>query len=250
MKKKAKKGKIDLPAKPPVSSPVDPPAKTSYEDNSEVVDEELSKRRKSWFLTSIAWIDYDDVCQIIRIHVFRKWAQWDQARPLRPWLNKIISNQFKNILRNYYANFARPCLNCPFNLDDESCGFSDSGRQDTTCPLFKKWTNTKKNAYDVKVALPIDGKEFLLDHGNSDIFFDFEKATKRIQDVLKTKISQKQFELFELLFIRNIDELEVANIMGYKSSESGRKAGYKQIKNTKKLIKDLVMKIIKEQDLF
>lgn len=248
MKKKAKKAKAK--AKPPVKPPVKPLVKSSYEDKSKVVDEELLKRRKSWFLTSIAWIDYDDVCQIIRIHVFRKWAQWDQERPLRPWLNKIISNQLKNILRNYYANFARPCLTCPFNLDDESCGFTESGQQDTSCPLFKKWTYTKKNAYDVKVALPLDGKEFLLDHGGSDMFFDFEKATKRIQAVLKTKISAKQFELFELLFLKNIDEVEVAKIMGYKSSESGRKAGYKQIKNTKKLIKNLVMKIIKEQDLF
>ncbi len=223
---------------------------SSYEDKYGIIDEELAKRRSSWFLTSIAWIDYDDVCQIIRTHLFRKWSQWDQERPLRPWLNKIISNQLKNILRNYYANFARPCLSCPFNIDDEGCGFTESGAQDTTCPLFKKWTQTKKNAHDVKVALPIEGKDFALEHSDSNIFFDFEGATKHIAVLLKERISKKQFELFDLLFIKNIDEAEVAEIMGYKSSEAGRKAGYKQIKNTKKLIKKIVTQIIKEQDLF
>ena len=223
---------------------------SSYEDKYSIIDEELAKRRSSWFLTSIAWIDYDDVCQIIRTHLFRKWSQWDQERPLRPWLNKIISNQLKNILRNYYANFARPCLSCPFNLDEESCGFTESGMQDTSCPLFRKWSQTKKNAYDVKVALPLEGKDFLIEYTDSNIFFDFEKATERISVLLRERLSKKQFELFNLLFIKNIDETEVANIMGYKSSESGRKAGYKQIKNTKKLIKKIVTQIIKEQDLF
>ena len=245
--KKAKRSKGEL-TRPSPQEEIK--TESSYEDKHSIVDEELAKRRSSWFLTSIAWIDYDDVCQIIRTHLFRKWSQWDQERPLRPWLNKIISNQLKNILRNYYANFARPCLNCPFNLDEESCGFTESRVQDTSCPLFKKWTQTKKNAYDVKVALPIDGKDFLIEQGDSNIFFDFEKATKRIAVLLKERISKKQFELFNLLFIKNIDESEVAEIMGYKSSESGRKAGYKQIKNTKKYIKKIVMEIIKEQDLF
>ena len=247
MTKKAKKKAKERPS---TKTKKEHPDKVSYEDKSQVIDEELAKRRKSWFLTSIAWIDYDDVCQIIRIHVFRKWAQWDQERPLRPWLNKIISNQLKNILRNYYANFARPCLNCPFNIDDESCGFTESGQQDSSCPLFKKWSKTKKNAYDVKVALPLEGKEFLLEPSAHNIYFDFEKTTQRIQLILKETLSDRQFELFDLLFIQNIDEIEVAKRMGYKSSEAGRKAGYKQIKNTKKYLKNLVTQIIKEQDLF
>ena len=81
-----------------------PPEKNyQYEDFSDVIDQELYKRKNNWFLTSVAWIDFDDVCQIIRAHIYKKWEQWDQERPIKPWLNKIISNQFKNILRNNYG---------------------------------------------------------------------------------------------------------------------------------------------------
>ena len=95
----------------------DPDPEYKYEDFSELIDAELNKRRNNWFLTSVSWLDFDDVCQIIRAHIHKKWTQWDQDRPIKPWLNKIISNQFKNILRNNYSNYARPCLNCPFSND-------------------------------------------------------------------------------------------------------------------------------------
>ena len=172
-----------------------------------------------------------------------------------PWLNKIISNQLKNILRNYYTNFARPCLNCPFNQvsggDEELCGFTESGFQDTTCPLFAKWTKTKKHAYDVKVALPLEGKEYLIKPSSPHTtFMDFEEATRKLKKKLKKRLNKRQYELFDLLYIQNISEEEVGRIMGYKSTETGRKAGYKQIKNTKKFLKIVVTQILSESDLF
>ena len=116
-----------------------------YDDFSDLIDQELNKRRKNWFLTSVSWVDFDDVSQIIRAHIYKKWDQWDQSRPIKPWLNKIIANQMKNILRNHYSNYARPCLNCPFNSDSEYhlCSFTESGDQDCTCPLYAKWEKTK-----------------------------------------------------------------------------------------------------------
>jgi hypothetical protein len=48
-----------------------------YADKAGVIDKELSKRRHKWFLYSVAWIDFDDVCQIIRAHIHKKWHQWD-----------------------------------------------------------------------------------------------------------------------------------------------------------------------------
>ena len=88
-----------------------PKKKIPYEDKKDIIDAELKKRRGKWFLNSVSWIDFDDVCQIIRAHIHKKWEQWDQTRALEPWLNRIISNQLKNILRNNYSNFSRPCLN-------------------------------------------------------------------------------------------------------------------------------------------
>ena len=41
-------------------------------------------------------MDYDDVSQIIRLHIYKKWDMYDPAKPLAPWLNRIITNQIKN----------------------------------------------------------------------------------------------------------------------------------------------------------
>ena len=114
-----------------------------YEDFHQIIDQELSKRKKNWFLNSVAWIDFDDVCQIIRAHIYKKWSHWDQSRPIKPWLNKIIANQMKNILRNHYSNYARPCLNCPFNNDAQMnlCSFTKSGNQDK----LEKTPNVKES---------------------------------------------------------------------------------------------------------
>jgi hypothetical protein len=37
--------------------------------------------------------------------------------------------------------------------------------------------------------------------------------------------------------------------MGYKTSEKGRKAGYKQIKNLKKIFKQKAQEILKNEDI-
>ena len=63
----------------------------TYEDKAEEIDTEIKKRRGKWFLDSLAWFDFEDVEQIIKAHIYKKWHQWDQSRSLQPWLNKIIT---------------------------------------------------------------------------------------------------------------------------------------------------------------
>tara|TARA_R110001583_G_scaffold100953_4_gene247256 strand:- start:5068 stop:5904 length:837 start_codon:yes stop_codon:yes gene_type:complete len=225
---------------------------STYEDLSELIDKELAKRRRNWFLTSVAWLDFDDVCQIIRAHIFNKWHQWDQERPIKPWLNKIIANQMKNILRNHYSNYARPCLNCPFNCDGEYglCSFTNSGEQDNTCPLYAKWESTKKHAYNVKITLALEHHVHELEDAYDSVLtlsveHSFDKLVKELGQVL----NKRQFQAFELLYIKNLTDEEVATEMGFKSTETGRKAGYKQIKNLKKLLKDKSAKILKEKGI-
>ena len=225
--------------------------KIKYEDRVDIINQELAKRRGRWFLDSVPWIDFDDVEQIIRIHIYQKWDQWDQKRDLKPWVNKIITNQFKNILRNYYLNFAKPCIGCPFNSNspsENSCSFTKSGNQDEECPLYKKWTKTKKFAHDVKIPVRIDAApfEYVSSAGND---FDLPRAMKRLQVELKVALPEKQYEIYNMLFIENKSEDEVAIFLGYKSNEKGRAAGYKQIKNIKKKLKEEVLKIIKNKDI-
>ena len=53
-----------------------------------------------------------------------------------------------------------------------------------------------------------------------------------------------------MLFMDYLSEEDVAKKMGYKTSETGRKAGYKQIKNLKKQFKEKAKKLIISKDIF
>jgi len=225
--------------------------KITYEEKIDIINEEIRKRKNKWFLDSIPWISFEDVEQIIRLHIYHKWDQWDQSRELKPWINKIISNQFKNILRNFYLNFAKPCSSCPFDTSiagENFCSHTKSGLQDSTCPLYAKWEKSKKGAHDVKIPLRLDAQEY-----ESSIFksenFNLELAIKKVDKFLKVELSDKHYEIFHMLFIQNKTEEEVAKHLGYKSNEKGRTAGYKQIKNMRKFFKEKVMKIIKNKDI-
>jgi RNA polymerase sigma factor (sigma-70 family) len=231
-------------------------AKITYEESYCIIEEELNKRRGKWFLTSLAWLDFDDVKQIILAHIYKKWSQWDQDRPLRPWLNRIISNQLKNILRNYYSNYAKPCLNCPFNqsgVTEENevglCGFTESKMQCNECPLYAKWERTKKSAYDIKMAVTIENHAHEIKSSSSSSF-EIEEAQKRLNEEMRKVLSEKNFQIYKMLFIKNMTDEEVAAKLGYKTTETGRKAGYKQIKNLKKQFKAKAEKILKTKDVF
>ena len=52
-----------------------------------------------------------------------------------------------------------------------------------------------------------------------------------------------------MLYIDNLSEKEVAVEMGYKTSEAGRTAGYKQIRNLKKLFKQTVQELLANEDI-
>ena len=53
-----------------------------------------------------------------------------------------------------------------------------------------------------------------------------------------------------MLFLEKMTEEEVAISLGYRTSEKGRKAGYKQIKNLKKMFRDKITKILDRNDIF
>ena len=79
--------------------------KITFEEKSEIVIKAINKKRNKWQLTAIAWMDFDDVSQIIKLHIYKKWSMWDQSKPLEPWIGRIIANQLKNLIRNNYTNY-------------------------------------------------------------------------------------------------------------------------------------------------
>ncbi len=232
--------------------------KQTYEDKYEVIDNEIRKRFYKWHLHAIAWFDFEDVSQIIRTHIYKKWEQWDQARPIEPWVNKIISNQMKNILRNNYSNFARPCISCQHNQSKENinpgqtsnlCAFTPSGTQSNECGDYAKWEKTRKQAYDIKI--PVSLEHHIYDKVTlPEDHYNMHSAIGQLHLSMRQYLSDRHYIIYKMLFIDNIDEEIVADVLGYKSNEKGRKAGYKQIKNLKNFYKKIARKICGEKDIF
>ena len=230
----------------------------TFEDRYDEISLEVKKRRGKWFLNSLAWFDFEDVEQIIKAHIYKKWHQWDQRRPLGPWINKIITNQMKNILRNNYSNFVRPCLSCPFNQSKSSidpgitpgslCGFTSSGMQDGECPLYAKWEKTKKSAYDIKMAVTMENHVGEVSSMH-DTQINVDDAVEKMAKEMKKILPERQYKVYDMLFVQHMEEEEVARIMGYKTNEKGRKAGYKQLKNLKKIFKEKAIAILKKGEI-
>lgn len=225
----------------------------SFEDKIDAIRNEIFKRKKKWFLSSVTIIDFEDVYQIILTHIYRKWDQWDQTRPIEPWLNRIISNQIKNLVRNNYGVFAKPCLSCPFNeskgmSEQDTCSFTASGTQCEECPLFRKWARNKRQQLHIEIPDSIDGIYDI--RTSSSSCTDLEGSEKRIHEHMKKRLNAKQYRAYELLILRNITDDEAAKALGFKTSEDNRKSGYRQIKNYKNLFLKTAKKIIEEEDIF
>lgn len=220
-----------------------------FEDCIDEIDKEIFKRKGKWTLTAISWFDFDDVSQILRIHIHKKWSQYNQERPLAPWLNALITSQIKNILRNIYGNFCRPCLKCAASEGTDGCKIYQ--KQCNECPLYSNWESKKKSAHDTKLPVSIENHtQEIFNRPSND--FNIEKAIVNMHEKMKGLLKSNELKLYEHLYIENKSEEEAAALMGYKSNEPNRKAGYRQIKNIQNKIIEKAREILlnEEIDLF
>lgn len=214
-----------------ITEPSKPATYRTFEDCIDLIDESLRKRRSKWTLNSIAWMDYDDVSQIIRVHIHKKWSQYDQDKPLEPWINKIITHQMKNLVRNNYSNYAKPCVKCAAAQADDGCSLYV--KQCSACPLFKSWEKRKKNAYNIKIPVSIEYHTHELSEKFDD-GADILGSMKRLESKLKEILKPVEWIVYEALYINDMSEADLAAKLGYTTSECNRTPGYKQIKNIQK----------------
>tara|TARA_Y100000310_G_scaffold340465_1_gene436349 strand:- start:3211 stop:3897 length:687 start_codon:yes stop_codon:yes gene_type:complete len=218
----------------------------SFESCIDAINIEIKKRKNKWNLTALAWMDFDDVSQILRIHIYKKWKMYDPAKPLGPWVNRIISNQIKNLIRNNYGNFTRPCLKCAAAEGTEHCVIYET--QCSACPLYAHWEKTKKRAHDAKLPLALENHSKEVHSIPSD-FFDVEHAAKKLHSKMEELLKANEWQIYKLLYVEHLTEKQVAKKMGYRTTEKNRQPGYKQIKNVKKSILIKVKKLINRGDL-
>jgi len=79
--------------------------------------------------------------------------------------------------------------------------------------------------------------------------FSYEQSTEKLNIEMKKVLSEQHYKAYYMLFFEKKTEEDVAKMMGYKTSEEKRKAGYRQIKNLKKLFLQKATEIIKQKDI-
>lgn len=208
--------------------------KPTFEDCIDEIDFEIAKRRPKWNLTTVSWLDYDDVSQIIRIHIHKKWDMFDPLKgPLAPWVNTIISNKIRNLVRDIHGSHSRPCLRCAASQGEDACSLYV--KQCADCPLYATWEKTRKRAHDVKLPVSLVNHEQEV-FNITEEHFDLERSSANLHERMKIVLKPLEWRVYYSLYIEHLTEEEVAAIMGYKTSEKNRSPGYKQIKNIKKII--------------
>jgi DNA-directed RNA polymerase specialized sigma24 family protein len=208
-------------------------SESSFESRILEINQEINKRRHKWSLTTLAWMDFSDVSQILRIHIYKKWNMYNQKQPLAPWVNRIVSNQIKNLIRNNYGNYSRPCLKCAAAEQEDSCTIY--GSQCAKCPLYAKWEKSKKSAHDIKLPVALENHTQEVFSMKEDLT-NIERTAKNIHGKMIQVLKPIEWKFYNLVYIQHKTEEEAAKIMGYRTSEKNRSAGYKQVKNLKKSI--------------
>jgi RNA polymerase sigma factor (sigma-70 family) len=208
----------------------------TFEDYYSVIKGELKKRESLWQLRALPWLDYQDFCQECMVHINKKLHLYNSSRPFLPWLNRVITTQFMNFLRNVYGRNQQPCTRCPLFQEGE-CGFTQTGIPNKTCCFFSKWVSSHKQRA-TQILLPVT-----MENHQQEVFsmpdesFDYMTAKKHLEDVLKTKLSNLEWVVYDLLYIKNLSEAQVIHILGF-TTERGRKngGGSKRLSEIHKLV--------------
>lgn len=215
----------------------------TYEEKKDIIDELLAIRRKSWkdrvsSKMVSSYMGYDDVCQIIRIHFYKKIGQYDSKQPFERWANRIITRQFTNIAQKNYGKFAPPCISkpCPWNLGANVCGKTESRTQCSECPLYAKWERKKQSGYNIHFATSIETEGFI--HHQSDVEVpqscDEEETRLKFHSQMLITLPERLRQFYQWIYVEKVSEDQLALLMGLKTNENGRRPGYRQIQNIKK----------------
>jgi DNA-directed RNA polymerase specialized sigma24 family protein len=216
-----------------------------YQDFSEQIDQEIEKRRRKW---RYPHIDFDDLAQGIRMRIYKKWDKWDQTRPFGPWVNTLITNYLINVSEETYTNYTPPCFKCVGDEGEDDCKFTESRKKCSECPFYATWEKSKKAAFDVKVPLSVENHSWEI-HNIQQIFFNVEDSKELLFEEMKKVLNPLEYKVFNLMYLQNKNDLEIAAAMRFKTNEANRAPGYRQIKNYKDLFLRKAKEILKNKDI-
>jgi hypothetical protein len=78
---------------------------------------------------------------------------------------------------------------------------------------------------------------------------NIDAAAKIIHSKMEELLKPSEWNIYKMLFVDHLPEDEIARKMGYRSNETNRKPGYKQLRNIRKAIIDKVKKALKNNEI-
>ena len=218
----------------------------SFEELLPYIDKAIASRKPRWLLNRISWIDYEDVSQIIRSHIFVKWDRWDRSRPFANWCNAVISHQTRNVIRNIYSDAIIPCHNCAANEGNNSCRIY--GTQCDSCPLYAKWIKSKSKKHAMQMADSYEEMQESIKNTGVEANHFKEYSPEKLHTLIKPLLTNFQAKVYDMMYIQNLDDVIVAEKLGYKTNEKSRKIGYKSIQKLKKIFITKAKEVLEHND--
>jgi hypothetical protein len=219
----------------------------TFENSIDLIQHLIDKQKNKWRLASLDW---EDVHQMVLVRIFLKFHTFDPLKgELSHWLSRVVSNELKNIGRNNYTKWARPCAQgCVWNLGGDSCGFTKSGTQCGECSLFRRWKKRKESQHNIAQTLALENHSQETNSIQSD-FVNIPAAKEIIDCKMKEKLKGAEWQMYELLYIKNLSDKETGEALGYKKAKNSEVPGYQQILKLKKKVLELGRIIIEDENL-
>lgn len=214
-----------------------------FTDKIGEIDRLIETKRSKWMLTNL--LSFEDLAQILRIHIYEKFSQWDQTRPFSPWCSTVIGNIIKNEIRNRYGRLTPPCIRgkgCPFNTGEDGCQWTRSGKKDGSCPAYAKWESSKKPAYELKTASSLED----YDGATREPDFDMIKSVDKFHELIQKNLSERLKQAYQYFYIDHLTDEQAAAKLGFKTKEKNRRPGYRQISNLKSDIFKVAKKLLED----
>lgn len=225
---------------------IEPVVRLTFEEALPIIDECINRNKHKWTLSSLAFIEWLDVAQKLRFHIWKKYEQFDPTKgTLKSWLSRIIHNQLINCWRDLYFSHSRPCLRCQHYQGENLCALF--GEVTTKCELYNHWYYGKRTKNHLVLALPMENhinEVESIQASNMDV----ERTSVHLHKRMKEVLPPLHWLVYEMLYIQKLDELDVAKKLRLKSNEA-RSPGYARINQLKKLILIQVKKVLQDGDV-
>jgi hypothetical protein len=211
----------------------------SYKDIAVIVE----KLRTRWRYTASSMEDFEDIKSKIITHIWQKWSLYDQTKPLGGWVATVAQHQLRNILRDLYLSTSSPCARCPANLGGNLCSLF--GEQGVECDIYKKWYNKKRHIHEAKMPYSLEECSVEVE-SKVDTSFNWHETVKGLHLKIQPYMTKKEWEIYRRIYLEEMSEEACAAQLGFKTTEVGRKIGYKRIRQVQTLAVKIAKKIISE----